>query len=76
MNYMILELKEVHGEDSVELCKDGNMYYVGYMHGDTSHYHHTGRIDLVDAVLIFEKFVEAFAHGYGNEEYRANLLNG
>jgi hypothetical protein len=30
----------------------------------------------VDAVLIFEKFVEAFAHGVGNEEYRANLLNG
>ena len=76
MNYMILELKEIHGEDSVELCKDGNMYYVGYMHGDTNHYHHTGRIDLVDAVLIFEKFVEAFAHGYGDEEYRANLLNG
>lgn len=76
MNYAVMVLNEIQGKDSVKLVANGNKYYVYYKATSGESYSSNLDLELEDALVIFEKFVEAFAYGDGNEKWRANLLKG
>ena len=74
MNYNVTTLTETHSGNTVDLVHHGNKYYVYYYIASVKEGHSSQLCGLEDALMIFEKFVEAFAYGEGDDNYRISLL--
>lgn len=76
MNYTIATTKEVHGDLSLNIDKNGNEYTVGLFNEVTKEYTHRSFKTIDDALTVYKTLVELIVKGYGTEEYKRNVLKG